>query len=318
MSPFTQQRSRSVASLGEQNLLRTIQGWLGDTCPATPHGMGDDCAVMQGSSRPQLVTVDPVIYGEHFDDHTPAAGVGRKLFNRNISDIAAMGGRPRAAVIALNICNTTKVGWLRRFYEGIAVQARRYHVPIIGGDLARLSNGFAASMTMIGEASHQRVLPRRGSQQGDWIMVTGSLGGSRRGHHWKFEPRLEQGQWLVRRSGVVSMMDISDGLAKDLLALTPPGCRAALQTEQVPVSASATRAAKSSGQTPLQHALTDGEDYELLFTIKTGANVRSLLSAWKRHFDLPLTCVGQFVSAAQPLAPDEVDLRDYHGFEHLR
>ncbi|HEX2100088.1 MAG TPA: AIR synthase related protein, partial [Candidatus Synoicihabitans sp.] len=96
MSPFTDRPQASIAALGETRLIAAIREWLGDATPRSPAGIGDDCAVMAGSSRQQLITVDPVIYGEHFDDAVPAHGAGQKLFKRNLSDIAAMGGRPRA------------------------------------------------------------------------------------------------------------------------------------------------------------------------------------------------------------------------------
>ena len=232
MSPFTTQRSQSVAALGEAKLIREIRRWLGSATPHAPRGIGDDCAVLAGSLRDQLVTVDPVIYGEHFDDKVPARGVGAKLFNRNLSDIASMGGRPRAAVIALALNDQVKTEWLRDFYLGMAAIARKHRVPIIGGDVAHQKEGLSATMTIIGEATEKRVLTRQGSSAGDWIFVTGALGGSRLGWHYRFQPRLAEGQWLARQPHVRAMMDVSDGVAKDLHALTPRGCRAAVAADQ--------------------------------------------------------------------------------------
>ena len=125
MSPFTTHRSQSVAALGEAKLIHEIRRWLGSATPQAPGGIGDDCAVLAGSLRDQLVAVDPVIYGEHFDDKVPARGVGAKLFNRNLSDIASMGGRPRAAVVALALDDHVKIEWLRDFYLGLAAIARK-------------------------------------------------------------------------------------------------------------------------------------------------------------------------------------------------
>ena len=319
MSPFTTQRSQSVAALGEAKLIREIRRWLGSATPHAPRGIGDDCAVLAGSLRDQLVTVDPVIYGEHFDDKVPARGVGAKLFNRNLSDIASMGGRPRAAVVALALNDHVKIEWLRDFYLGLAAIARKHSVPIIGGDVAHQKEGLIATMTIIGEATEKRVVTRQGSSAGDWIFVTGTLGGSRLGWHYRFQPRLAEGQWLAHHPHVGAMMDVSDGVAKDLKALTPRGCRASLAASRIPISRSATRWALQTHQPSLLHALTDGEDYELLFTVSGSIDPEAFVTEWRRTFRRKLTCIGQMVKqrARSPFA-DELKLADYHGFEHLR
>ena len=319
MSPFTNQRSLSVAALGESKLIQHIRRWLGSASPRAPGGIGDDCAVISGSLRDQLVAVDPVIYGEHFDDKVPARGVGAKLFNRNLSDIASMGGRPRAAVVALALNDHVKIEWLRDFYLGLATIARKHSVPVIGGDVAHQKEGFSATMTIIGEATEKRVVTRQGSSAGDWIFVTGSLGGSRLGWHYRFQPRLAEGQWLAHHPHVRAMMDVSDGIAKDVHALTPPGCRPALAAGRIPISRSAKRWAQQTKQPALFHALADGEDYELLFTVSGNADADAFLAEWRRTFRRKLTCIGQLVKprARSPFA-DEIKLADFHGFEHLR
>lgn len=319
MSPFTAQASKAVSAIGEARLIADIRRWLGSASPRTPGGIGDDCAVLAGSLQHQLITVDPVIHGEHFDDTIPARGVGAKLFNRNLSDIASMGGRPRAAVIALALSEKVKTEWLREFYRSLATIARQHHVPIIGGDIARHSEGLIATMTIIGEAAEKRCLTRQGAAPGDWIFVTGKLGGSRLGWHYKFKPRLAEGQWLARHPHVRSMMDISDGLAKDVHALTPAHCRAALSAAAVPISRSAQLLARKHGQTALAHALSDGEDYELLFTLSGNADPEVFAAEWRKHFRLRLSCIGRFLKRrARPVDADELDLAQYHGFEHLR
>ncbi|HEX2862622.1 MAG TPA: AIR synthase related protein, partial [Lacunisphaera sp.] len=115
MSIFVPQRARSVAALGESLLITEIRRWLGDASPASPFGIGDDCAVIPPTTRHQLVTTDPVIHGWHFDHTVPARAVGAKLLKRNLSDIAAMGGRPVAAVVSLALAPETSVAWLRGF-----------------------------------------------------------------------------------------------------------------------------------------------------------------------------------------------------------
>ena len=224
MKIFTPLRAESVVSLGEERLIVEIKRWLGAASPRAPFGIGDDCAVVPSTGRPMLITTDPVIYGQHFDDAVPARAVGAKLLKRNLSDIAAMGGRPVAAVLSLALAADTNVAWLRDFYLGLAAAARAYRVNIVGGDITQGPAGFfGAFLTLHGEAVGARVVTRGGAMPGDRIYVTGKLGGSLRGHHYKFTPRLAEGAWLAKRPEVCAMMDVSDGLAKDLDALTPDG-----------------------------------------------------------------------------------------------
>lgn len=318
MHPFTSRPADSVSALGELGVIEAIRRWLGPASPPSPQGIGDDCAVLPPSRHPQLVTVDPVIYGEHFNDATPPAAAAGKLFKRNLSDIAAMGGRPRAAVVSLALDDTVKLVWLEQFYRGLARIARRYRVPVVGGDIARHRGGLVASLTLLGEAPGSRILSRRGARRGDWIFVTGTLGGSLRGHHLTFTPRLAEGAWLASRADVSALMDLSDGLAKDLHALEPRGCRAVLDKRHLPVSAAARAMARTSGRTPLAHALEDGEDYELIFVVAARTAPDAFARAWRRRFSTRLTCIGYFAPRSSSLPAEAIDLEHYHGFEHLR
>lgn len=323
MNPFTRIPAASIASLGERRVIAAIRGWLGPASPRSPFGLGDDCAVVPQSKGLQLVTVDPVIYGQHFDDDVSPAAAGAKLFKRNLSDIAAMGGIPRVAVVALAIDPSVSIRWLELFYRGIARVSRTYGVPIVGGDLAQISGGIAATLTLLGAASprNQRILTRSGARAGDWICVTGSLGGSRRSHHWRFTPRLQEGEWLAGRPEVVAMMDVSDGLAKDLCLLTPPGAIARINPREIPLSRAACLASRSSGRSPMAHALGDGEDYELAFVIRNTTDFPAFSAAWKRKF--PRVClsqIGRFFkrSLVSSVPADWIDAESYGGFEHLK
>lgn len=317
MSPFAKNRRAAVAALGETRLLARIRRWLGPAGPPPPAGPGDDCAVLAPVPRRQLLTVDPVIYGRHFDDSVPPRAVGEKLLKRNLSDLAAMGARPRAAVLALALDPRVKTAWLEQFYRGLAACARRHRLSIVGGDLAQAGGFLGAFLTLVGEAAGPRLLTRAGARTGDWIYVTGALGGSRLGHHYRFTPRLAEGAWLARRRDVRSMLDVSDGLAKDLPALTPRGARPAIFPAAVPVSAAARRLARRTKQTPLRHALCDGEDYELLFTVAARADAAALEKAWRRAFPrVRLTRLGRFVPARK-MPPGAVAWAEFHGYEHL-
>ena len=321
MKPFSPETAGTVSALGEQKLLARIRRWLGPAAPASPAGMGDDCAVLpavrarKGAryEHATLITVDPVIYGEHFDDKVAPRDVGRKLLRLNLSDIAAMGGRPVAAVLSLALDPRTRLDWLEAFYRGLASDARRFNVPIVGGDLATHRGGLVATLTLLGEttAPGGRALTRSGARIGDWMAVTGRLGGSlHSGRHHSFTPRLEQGRWLARRPEVVALMDLSDGIAKDVHSITPAGARPLIFGDLLP---------RHPG-VDLRGALTDGEDYELLLALRAEpAGAKRFLATWRRAFPrLPLTLIGQFAPrAANPAAHGALDLSAYHGFEHF-
>jgi thiamine-monophosphate kinase len=305
---FSRTARGSVSSIGESALIGCIRRWLGRASPRAPAGIGDDCAVLPPPRGRELLTVDPVVHGIHFDDRTPARAVAAKLFRRNLSDIAAMGGRPRAAVVALALDGRVSIAWLAEFYRGLASESMLRGVPVVGGDVARLPGSFVATLALTGEATG-RILARAGSRAGDWIYVTGAVGRSvRTGHHYRFEPRLAEGAWLARRKEVRAMIDVSDGLAKDLAALTPRGSAPAVFAGKLPRRAGAT----------VREALCDGEDYELAFSVASGAGGAALEKAWHRAFPrTKLTCIGRFVRAGA-VPPDAIPLGRYRGYEHLR
>ncbi len=309
MSLFTSNKSDSVASLGETALIAAIRHWLGSAAPKSPRGMGDDCAQLPPSDKQQLITVDPVIYGRHFDDEIAARRVGEKLLKRNLSDIAAMGGQPTIAVIALTLDPHTKLTWLEAFYRGLAACARKYRVEIVGGDIAEAANHFSASLTLLGQATTKRVLTRQGAQIGDSLYVTGRLGGSlTSGHHYRFKPRLAEGAWLAKQREVIAMMDLSDGLGKDLPSITPAGARTRLDQNELPLNKNC----------DVRAALTDGEDYELLFVVSGRTKHETFLRKWRKQFPrVRLSRIGEFVSLQDP-TENSLHLECYFGYEHLR
>jgi len=306
---LTSRVSGSVASLGETGLIREIRRWLGRASPPPPYGIGDDCAVLPAAGGRRLLTVDPVIHGRHFDDSVPPASVGAKLLKRNLSDLAAMGGRPVAAVVALALEPRVSLAWLEGFYRGLAACSLRFGVPIVGGDVAQVDGPLVATLTLLGAQAGPRILTRTGAHAGDWIYVTGRLGGSRRtGRHHSFTPRLSEGAWLVRRRSVRSMIDLSDGLAKDVMALAPERAEPALEPAAIPRNPGSSLAA----------ALGDGEDFELLFTLAAGSSLQEFARAWRRAFPATrLTRIGRFVPAGL-LPPGALKLSEYRGYEHLR
>ncbi len=309
MHPFAKKSADSVTAFGEARLITAIRRWLGAASPRAPFGIGDDCAVLPAARGPQLITVDPVIFGRHFDAAVPPRAVGAKLLKRNLSDLAAMGGCPSAAVLALTLDPHTSLAWLEQFYRGLAACARRYRVPIVGGDIAQADGVLAASLTLLGAAAGPRIVTRTGARIGDSIYVTGVLGRSlASGHHFAFHPRLAEGTWLAGRPEVRAMMDVSDGLAKDLGALTPPHTKPALEPDALPLRRGA----------DLRAALTDGEDYELVFALAAHTDAVAFARAWHRRFPRTrLTNIGHF-ARSNALSPSAVRLEDFSGYEHLR
>jgi len=318
MHPYTTRPAAAVSALGERRLIAAIRGWLGDACPPAPAGIGDDCAVLAPDPRRRLLTTDPVIHGRHFDDAVPPRAVGAMLLKRNLSDLAAMGARPTAAVVSLALDPRVRTRWLEEFYRGLAAASRRFGVPVVGGDVAQADGFLGAFLTLLGTAAGPRVLLRTGARTGDWIYVTGALGGSRLGRHWRFTPRLAEGAWLARRREVRAMMDVSDGLAKDLRDLTPAGAQPALTAAAIPVSAAARAWSRRTGRPALHHALGDGEDYELVFAVARRADRAALARAWRRAFPRTrLTCIGRFAPAGR-LPAGTLNLGSFRGYEHLR
>lgn len=309
MHPFTQRRAESVAAWGEEKLIAAIRRWLGNASPPAPIGIGDDCAVLPPTRGPQLITVDPVVYPRHFDDAVAPRAVGAKLLKRNLSDIAAMGGRPIAAVVSLTLDAKVRLRWLEAFYRGLATTARAYRVAIVGGDIAQADGTLAASLTLIGTAAGPRVLTRTGAKMGDHLYVTGRLGGSlASGHHFRFTPRLAEGRWLARQSAVRAMMDVSDGLAKDVHAITPAGAAPAIDPNALPRHAGV----------DVRAAVSDGEDYELLFAVAARTDQASFERRWGRAFPrVHLTRIGEFV-ARGAVPATALNFSRLHGYEHLR
>jgi len=317
VNPFTDNPALSVGALGERRLIRKLRDWLGAATAPAPYGIGDDCAVLPATgARRLLVTTDPVIYGRHFDNSLSPAAAAEKLLKRNLSDIAAMGGVPCSAVVSLALPRRVSVSWIRGFYRALGRCAHRHAVTIAGGDIAESSDMLGAFLTLVGEAAGPRVLTRQGARRGDWIYATGELGGSILGKHYRFEPRLPEGRWLATRREVRCLMDLSDGLAKDLLELTPAGLKPALTAAALPLSRAAHTLSRRDGRTAGDHALSDGEDFELLFASAARADRTAFEKAGRVRFSTKLTCIGRFVRAADSVA-DAIPLAHYHGYEHL-
>jgi thiamine-monophosphate kinase len=250
------------------------------TPPATTVlvGPGDDCAVLKTSPNcPWLVTTDMVLEGSHFLlAETSPRRVGHKAIAVNLSDIAAMGGRPIAAFVCVGLPRGHAETLAQELYHGMREIADRFQTGIAGGDTNTWMNGLVVSVTLIGEPGPQGPIPRAGAKPGDWLFVTGPLGGSMLGKHLDFTPRVEEGLKLQDHAALHAMIDISDGLTADVFHVCEESrCGAVLFRDSVPISDAAFTLA--DGKTPLEHALSDGEDFELVFAVDAadGERLRS-------------------------------------------
>ena len=314
MKPAPKKNLR-VDNLGEFGLIRQLQGVIGPARGSVVVGIGDDCAVMRGGHPDKylLYTCDPVVEGVHYRRSDPPRRIGWKAMARNLSDIAAMGGKPNWAVVSIGLRRDTRAGWVKELYAGLRAAARKFDCQIVGGDTTHVKHEQFVVVALVGEVERTRMASRDGARVGDSILVTGKLGGSRRGKHLTFTPRVNEARWLVGNFPVHAMIDLSDGLSSDLQRLVEasrPGTAFEIHAAEIPIA----RAARGS----LTAALRDGEDFELLFTIDP-REVTALRKKWARRFALELTEIGRVVrsrrkvtiitvnGSRKPLAPAGYD-----------
>ena len=210
-----------------------------------------------------------------------------------LSDIAAMGGRALGAVVAVSFPKKVGMRAARELHRGVLEVSAKYDVPLVGGNVASWQGPLAVTVSVVGVPAGRKPVLRSGARVGDTVLVTGELGGSLLGRHFRFEPRLPEGEWLGRWGRVHALIDLSDGLATDLgHILQESRCGAVVEAMKVPVSAAARRLSRKTGRPPLEHALTDGEDYELCLVVPEAA-VAGLLRRWP--FATCLTVIGRIL-----------------------
>ena len=254
-------------------------------------GSGDDTAVLRWTNdRYLLFTCDMVIEDVHFNlKRTTPFQIGWKALGRNISDIAAMGGVPRHAVVSLGISPALNVSAAEGICNGLKSIADKFGVNIVGGDMAN-SKKIIIDVSLIGEVEKKKLALRSGAKKGDIILVTGSLGGSIKGKHLNFMPRVNEVRSILKNFKINSMIDISDGLALDLSRILCASNKGACIYESViPVSKYAKR---------VEDALYDGEDYELLFTMSAKETKRFFKTGFSRMTS-PVTIIGEVLDKKQ-------------------
>lgn len=276
-----------ISSIGEFDLIEHLASLTGESRALV--GIGDDAAVMdQGGPDLLLATVDMLVDNVHFQrDQEGASFIGEWAVTVNLSDVAAMGGRPLYALVSLALPPTLPIAWLESLYEGLTSRARAHGTSVIGGNIARTDGALVIDVAVLGTVAREHVVLRSGARPGDVLAITGALGtrAARRllrerglrvrdsdqdwlDRHAIPAARLESGQALARESAADAMIDVSDGLSSDLLHL----CRASdvgavLEADRLPIAPAVRRAAEALHLDPAELALNGGEDYELLVAV---------------------------------------------------
>jgi thiamine-monophosphate kinase len=312
----------------EKNLIAGIRGMV-RRGPGVMTGIGDDCAVLRAPRGAELlVTTDFSLEGVHFrrEWHPPEA-VGHRCLARGLSDIAAMGGEPRAAFLSLALPGKLPQPWVDRFMQGLLALAGKFHTPLAGGDTAQSPNGILADILVVGSVPQGKAILRSGARPGDGIFVSGELGGSaatlRRmmnapkrklrpedfPRHFFPEPRLRVGRWLREKEVATAMIDTSDGLSTDLSHICEEsGVGAELWEEAIP------RGWVGRRQVDVLEALHGGEDYELLFTAPSGRRVPASIAG------VPVTQIGIVQRVKKMVLQGVARKREFkpQGWEHFR
>ena len=274
-----------LREVGEDRLLGQLLPHLppGKTVVA---GAGDDCAVIEiFAGRNFLVLkTDCIVEGVHFLSGADPVDVGWKAMMRPLSDFAATSALPRFALITLIASKQTEVEWVRKLYRGIRRAAKQFDVSIVGGETSSSPGPIAISVSVAGFVERNRWLSRRGGKVGDDLFVTGKLGGAIKRKHLQFVPRIVESRWLTKNFSIHAMMDVSDGLGVDLPRLARASkVEFKIEMENLPLTPGA----------KIGDAISEGEDYELLFAISPRQSKR-LERAWERKFPkLALTRIGQ-------------------------
>lgn len=314
---------KAKSAIQEFPLIRGLARRFAHSAPGLIQGIGDDAAVVEPTSKTWWhVTTDLLAEGIHFDFKSASPqSIGYRAGMANLSDLAAMGAAPRYMVVSLAIPKILKPSHIVKVYSGLMNACRRDHVALIGGDTSASMAGLFLNITLIGTTPTQQALFRHGAQVGDLIYVTGTLGDSLAGlriliplhraqrsikkkialasshqrflvdRHFQPTARVAEGQWLNQQRLASAAIDVSDGLSGDLRHLCEASrVGAEIELDKLPISAACQAYGQATGCSPVQLALTGGEDYELLFTASPSS--RSTIEQQARTRGYHVTCIG--------------------------
>jgi thiamine-monophosphate kinase len=327
--------------VGELEIIRRVRRKIGGPAPGTLIGLGDDAAAFEPASGLELFTSDAFVEGVHFRrDFASLRDIGAKCMVANVSDVAAMGGFPTRATVALCVPGGTPNAEIEELYDGMIAVSERYAFEIVGGDVVSSREGLVISIALLGAVEPDRVVTRSGAVVGDAVVVTGSLGGSEAGllsliedlpggaavdgvrrRHLAPSPRLAEAQAIIDVATPHAMIDVSDGLSTEAWHIAEEsGVGVRLAAASVPIDAAAVEVAREMGRDPLALALGSGEEFELVVTIPASEIARTT-----DHVEgvtgTGITRIGEVVEASLGctlVRPDgsEVPL-ERGGYEHL-
>lgn len=328
-----------LTEIGEFGLIGRIRSDLENFQKGAIIGIGDDTAAIEISSEDLLLfTTDTLVEDVHFKwNYTSPFQVGQKALAVNVSDIAAVGGRPTYCLVSLGLPQDTEASLVDDLYKGLKETASLYKVGIIGGDLVR-SPVSIITVSLLGRVKKKRIILRSGAKKADLICVTGKLGGAAAGlaclkradlklnqsareflikRHLMPSPRLVEAQEIARKNLATAMIDLSDGLVSDLTRLTKEsGVGAILWEDKIPVASSTRDLARELGKSPLEWALYGGEDYELLFTVSPHKKEKI-----EKNLDFSFALIGEIVDKREGIClMDKTGTRtriEGRGYDHF-
>ncbi|QDT33043.1 thiamine-phosphate kinase [Thalassoglobus polymorphus] len=245
--------------------------------PEVKLGIGDDAAILSHQPNREWVTaIDVITEGVHFTSETPPELIGRKALAINLSDIAAMAADPVAVFLGIVLPKSCGRAYAEQLYAGIFEMANEYELSIAGGDTNSWSGPLVLNVTVMGTVEQGKAILRSGANAGDWIFVTGPLGGSlASGRHLTFEPKLKEAKILAQHFHITSMLDLSDGLASDARHIaSQSGVGMIVDTQSLPIHTDVNPDLPEAER--VQHAMSDGEDFELLLTVSPEEGERLL------------------------------------------
>ena len=333
--------------MGENNGNPGEFGWIGQIrqqfnglVPPGMEGIGDDCAVVPiGDGQSLVVTTDLLIENVHFvPDKISAVDLGYKSLAVNLSDVAAMGAEPIGSFLSIGLPKGTGSDWRDAFLSGYKALSTEFRVPLLGGDTTAAEK-LTVNVTALGKIPDACIKRRSGAKPGDLICVTGNLGDSAAGlrfvlngntgtpdekalirAHCRPKPYVEAGKWLAQQEAVHAMMDVSDGIASDLVhVLEESGVSARVELSHLPMSGALKNACTRNGWNPEELAVSGGEDYVLLFAVDPQA-FEALNNNYKVLFGADLTAIGQIIEGCPVVSwerngnPVEAN---WNGFSHF-